>query len=270
MESICTFVPSKDYSGSIKTVHFVQEGNFKALPQPFCYPIHHLFLVTSGNGILHLMDSVFPLEKGCLFFSFPQCLYSIDATDDFSYIYISFMGECVTDVLNRSGVCVERPVYTGYEHLMELWQNSIQCVTTTNAGLMSEGVLQYTLAMLLRQHCQNKTFSSKKSRFALVIEYVDNHYRDPELTLTDLANTFTYTPKYLSHIFSEYMGVGFTKYINTLRVQYACKLMEEGATSVAEVASSCGFADPMYFSRLFKHHTGFSPQAFMKRCAIEE
>jgi len=66
-------------------------------------------------------------------------------------------------------------------------------------------------------------------------------------------------------LFKNKMGIGFTKYLNNLRVQQACRLMEEGNASITKVAAQCGFADPMYFSKVFKHYTGFSPQVFLKR-----
>ena len=91
MDSICRFVPAKDYIGSFKTVRFVKEGKFKTLSQPFYYPIHYLFLVTVGTGTLKLNGTDYPLTSGSLFFSFPQYFYEIDASDDFSYIYISFI-----------------------------------------------------------------------------------------------------------------------------------------------------------------------------------
>jgi AraC-like DNA-binding protein len=37
-------------------------------------------------------------------------------------------------------------------------------------------------------------------------------------------------------------------------------LLKERGMNVAECALRCGYADPAYFSRVFKKHFGFSPK----------
>ena len=104
-----------------------------------------------------------------------------------------------------------------------------------------------------------------EERFAQILEQINVCYTDPEFSLGILAEAVSYSPKYLSRVFKNKMGIGFTKYLNNLRVQQACRLMEEGNASITKVAVQCGFADPMYFSKVFKYYTGFSPQVFLKR-----
>ena len=65
------------------------------------------------------------------------------------------------------------------------------------------------------------------------------------------------------------MDISFTEYVNNLRVQYACRLMDQGENAVAEIAARCGYADPLYFSKVFKKKNGLSPQGYMKRRAAE-
>jgi AraC-like DNA-binding protein len=40
--------------------------------------------------------------------------------------------------------------------------------------------------------------------------------------------------------------------------------MEQGFTSVQDIAAMCGFNDPYYFSRVFKDHMNVSPKAHME------
>ena len=51
MNSICKFMPVKDYGGNIKAVNFVFEAEFKKLPQPFFNPIHRIHLMNGWAGI---------------------------------------------------------------------------------------------------------------------------------------------------------------------------------------------------------------------------
>jgi transcriptional regulator GlxA family with amidase domain len=43
------------------------------------------------------------------------------------------------------------------------------------------------------------------------------------------------------------------------RIKHACQLLRQTTKTVAEVAYSCGFSDPKYFSRCFKQSIGMSP-----------
>jgi len=50
-----------------------------------------------------------------------------------------------------------------------------------------------------------------------------------------------------------------------LKVEWARTLLASGVSNVSETARRVGYADPFYFSRVFKKRTGRSPRAWMKR-----
>ena len=267
MRSICRFIPAREYPGSIRTVKFVLEGRFHVLRQPFYYPIPYLFLVTAGTGTLHLDGRDFPLAAGHLFFSLPQYRYTLDASDDFVYLYISFMGDCVHTVFEKLGISAQRPVFAGFSHLIDFWTDAISRVTPENANLLSEGVLLYTLAQIAPAETVEQRRSESARRFDLITEYIDLHYTQQCMSLDEVAAAFSYTPKYLSRIFKAHMQIGFTEYVNNLRVQHACRMLESTVFSIAETAASCGFVDPQYFSKVFRSKTGLSQLAYRKRYA---
>ena len=54
--SICEFMPTKNYNKDLKIVNFVYESEIKKLKQPFIRPIFVMNLVIKGNGILKMND----------------------------------------------------------------------------------------------------------------------------------------------------------------------------------------------------------------------
>ena len=52
------------------------------------------------------------------------------------------------------------------------------------------------------------------------------------------------------------------KYITDLRISSAITLLANTKLPVNTVALSVGFNDPLYFSRFFKKHTGYSPREY--------
>ena len=45
-------------------------------------------------------------------------------------------------------------------------------------------------------------------------------------------------------------------------MEYASQLLREGALSVSEVARSCGYPDPLTFSKAFKRTLGVTPSQY--------
>lgn len=70
--------------------------------------------------------------------------------------------------------------------------------------------------------------------------------------------------EYLCHIFKKYSGLSIFTYIHQLRIQRAQYLLLNSELSIQQIAESVGFADPYYFSRLFKRFTTCSPTEFRR------
>lgn len=267
-DSICNFIPVKNYTGSIKTVHFVYESDFKTLKQPFLHPIYYACLVTGGCGRLTVYDNSYELEQGTLFFSFPGVPYTIDADEKFKYMYVSFMGTGAVSLLENVGIELKSCVYPGFDHLVDFWMSSITRANAKNANMLSEGVLLYTLSFIGNDGVSKQKEEPEKL-FEMLVDYVDSHYRDPDISLGKLSGIFSYTEKYISYLFRTKMNIGFNRYLNNLRFQYARELISENLYSVSEIAIRCGYSDPLYFSKVFKKMLGCSPREYIKRFKSE-
>ena len=61
-------------------------------------------------------------------------------------------------------------------------------------------------------------------------------------------------------------GVSPKAYIDSLRIDYAKKLLSQKEMSVAEVSYSIGFGEPLYFSTSFRKAVGLSPTEYKNKC----
>ena len=263
-ESICRFLPAKNEEANLKTVRFVYETECLALTQPFVHPIYVLHIVTEGNAVLRIEGQQYQLKRGDIFFAFPAVLHYLDASDDFKYIYISFMGSGAALLLSRCGVTPQKPIYPDFSFLCPMFESSIRRITPTNANMLTEGVLYYTLSFLDKGEGESDSRKNGDSLFEMIVNYVDHHYRDSDMSLGNLADTFSYTEKYLSSLFKKNMQIGFVNYLNNLRIQYANELIATGALSMAEIAEACGYSDYSYFAKVFKKNTGSTPKKSMQ------
>ena len=192
-DSICKFMPAKGYSSDIRTVHFVYETEFKRLQQPFFSPTYRIVLVTKGTAMLKTHSGTFDLKPGSIFFTLPVDLHEIDAGDDFEYYYISFVGSGVAALLEELGITPSSPVYFDEYGLTDFWKASIQRINDKNINVLTESVLLYTLSFI--NNASDKDRKSTEKQFDFIIDYINNHYRERDLSLKKLAEIFSYTEK---------------------------------------------------------------------------
>ena len=60
--------------------------------------------VYSGSGILNTTDKQIELKKGDIFFTFPSLPFCVDSPNDFSCIYISFLGTRANMIMKKIGI----------------------------------------------------------------------------------------------------------------------------------------------------------------------
>ncbi len=271
-ESICRFLPAKNEETSIKTVRFVYETECAKLSQPFVHPIYVLHIVTCGTAVLQIDSREYSLKRGDIFFAFPAYPYYLFPSKDFEYIYISFMGSGVASVLTKCKVSPSAPYYNDYGFLCDMFENAIRRITLQNANILTESVLYYALSFLFGSNENDETESKRflGGVFETIVDYVDHHYRENDLSLGRLANVFSYSEKYLSSLFKKHIQMGFINYLNNLRIQYANELIEKGEMTIGEIAQSCGYRDYSYFSRVFKKSTGKTPTECLKYMKIKK
>lgn len=83
-------------------------------------------------------------------------------------------------------------------------------------------------------------------------------YLDPKLNINYLARKIGSNRTYLGQYF-RYKGTTFYSYINSLRIEHACKMIEEGNLIISEIAFDCGFNSLRTFRRVFYEQKGCSP-----------
>ncbi len=260
--SICRFVPVKDYNANIRTIHFVYETDFHKFSQPFIKPIYYAYIIVKGEGVLKMLSSEYYLKRGTLFFTFPGQPFEIEAEDEFEYYYISFMGTNINNMLERLEITPINPVFADFEHILGFWEDSIRRINVTNANILTESVLLYTLSFINNQTSNSHT--KAKNLFEEIVEYIDANYTHRDISLKKIADIFSYTPKYVSYLLKKNLNVKFTDYLTSLRIQYALSLIDQNERVVSVISAKCGFSDAPYFSKVFKEALGTSPSEYIK------
>ena len=100
-------------------------------------------------------------------------------------------------------------------------------------------------------------------RIDRMLAYIEKNYRE-DLKLEDLAGEFNFNYHYLSAYFSQQMQEGFSDYLNRVRINKACRLLQESTLPISQISSEVGYAEHSYFCRVFKKITGETPSVWRR------
>ncbi|MGI5894057.1 MAG: AraC family transcriptional regulator [Candidatus Merdivicinus sp.] len=120
---------------------------------------------------------------------------------------------------------------------------------------------QYSLLCQESIHMQEKKQNQNEQN---IIAYLNDHYRDSDLSLTTLSLQFGMTEIYLSSLIRKLLGENFQVYIEKLRIRDANHLLEEQKLSISQIGSAVGYENANSFSRAYKRIMGYSPSQHIK------
>ena len=112
---------------------------------------------------------------------------------------------------------------------------------------------------ILEKIDNNKKMSIAATPLVNCIQYMDEHFRDPNLDIEAVCNIGFMSVSSLQRAFNKYLRVSPKQYLIRLRMNHALNLLTMNELSVKEIAFACGFTDEKYFSRAFKKKYGYSP-----------
>jgi AraC-like DNA-binding protein len=86
--------------------------------------------------------------------------------------------------------------------------------------------------------------------------FIDQHFDDPDLSASHLADTLDYHPGSLSRLFHKHTGITVIEYITQVRLRHAKSLLQHTEEKVSVIARQCGFHETTYFCRWLRKHAG--------------
>ena len=134
------------------------------------------------------------------------------------------------------------------------------------SGKNMESAIAYAKKMISQAIEIRDQNSGNKNRSILktVVDFIDSHYMDEEISLNTVANVANVSSNHFSALFSQNMGQTFIEYLTTLRMNKAKELLRCTGMRSSEIAGEIGYKDAHYFSYLFKKTQGMTPSDYRK------
>ena len=122
--------------------------------------------------------------------------------------------------------------------------------------LLGQLVEEYTKQHLPKEQMVQSTEAT------VVCDFLESHYME-NISLNDLCNMTGLSKYYLLRSFTREKGISPYSYLETIRIDRAKKLLEQGVMPV-DAAIQTGFSDQSHFSNFFKRYIGLTPKQYSK------
>lgn len=197
----------------------------------------------------------------CLFRPKEAQIYCVNGVES-TYYWIHFSGNEAESMLS---FFKERAYNVGAVPEFEYYCHGPSEDMTCDAEyveLLCEGRLIALIAVIAQRVTADKTKSRGMKMIAPALAVMN---LGREASNDELSRLCNLSKSYFIKTFREAMGVSPQQYYLSLMVNKGCYLLTNTFYNVGEISRLCGVEDSLYFSRMFKKHTGVSPLSYRKR-----
>ena len=159
--------------------------------------------------------------------------------------------------VRESGQPVENQVYThAANHSTDLRIASVYPLQDANGAIIGT-------ASVWRPVASGDTLPDWYGSLKRVVAFIDKNYAQP-LTLKALAEKSGLSVTHFRRRFSAILHISPSRYIATIRVNAAIKLLTSTRMLLTEIAHACGFYDQSHFIRTFKRIRRQTPAQYRR------
>lgn len=229
-----------------------------------------IYIAIKGKGVYAVKNKKYELERGNAVLVYPgeKAVYQADEKEPWNYMWIGFRGYRCEEYITYMGFSKENPIVKIQEidSIKECIFRMLQAKEfTVEDELMRMGQLLQIMALFMKenqtgeknqlQDCPTQVYV----KYAL--EYMHMHYKE-KIKIDHIADIIGISRSYLTRIFKKELQKSPQEYLIQLRLEYAAKMLKSTAEPINMVASNCGYADSLSFSKAFKRQYGMSPKEY--------
>lgn len=120
----------------------------------------------------------------------------------------------------------------------------------------------FQLALRLNEGMNRERDNTTRKVILEAKEYIQEHYKDPDLSVEMICRQLHMSPAYFSTLFKRETGQTYVAYLTDIRLGKAVELLNETDDKTYVIARKVGYQEQNYFSYVFKKKFGVSPTKY--------
>lgn len=231
---------------------------------------YQLFYIAAGKAHFWFDDAEHVVTAGHMVLYRPQeerrYIYYLEDHPEVFWVY--FSGSEAAAVLQAHEIPLDGHVF--YSGIMPEYKNTfrrmIQELQLCQYAYRdyTAGLFQMMLVLVSRQRQERRSINgTTREQIEAAAAYFNENYI-ARINVDEYAESLHMSTAWFIRSFKQYVGLSPARYIQSLRIVNAQRLLERTKYSIGEVSEIVGYDNPLYFSRVFKKETGLSPAQYRK------
>lgn len=244
--------------------------NFYSMNRLSTWPHLHkeveLIYVKRGYADCYADRQCFSIAEGDMFIAFPnQIHYYLNSIPGEYFVYV-----VSTDAIwgMKNLLYNNKPVQNALYDLkgtpIHALFEQIYAQSGEHKETMQAGLLNQLLYYIIQEISLKPQIKTDNSTIHAVLNFCAQNFTG-NITLEDVAQALHLNKYHISHLLNKKLGIGFSAYISTLRVDKACRQLADGDKTIADISEESGFGSIRSFNRAFAQIMHMTPLEYRRQ-----
>ena len=251
----------------------VEAYSFKGIMQKFPNHFHDYYVIgfiESGERCLSCKNRKYTVEPGDLLLFNPRDNHTCEQIDgrtlDYRCINVhpETMSKAAFEITGKDYLPYFSPAVIFHSELASLLRELHMIIMEEEKDFRKEEIFFFLLEQLIEEFSEEGIEQSgpeENRETKIICNYLEKNYMK-NITLDELSGLTGLSKYYLLRSFTKQKGISPYRYLETIRIDRAKKLLEQGVLPI-EAALQTGFTDQSHFSNFFKKFIGLTPKQYM-------
>jgi AraC-like DNA-binding protein len=240
---------------------------FRNVAEGRTLPEFQLVYISEGEGVFCAEDKTYKVNSGSMLLLLPgmKHFYKPLYETGWHEYWVGFTGSYFTGLVNK-GILSKEHIFFEIglrDYVLSIFTRVFDEVRSQRPYYQVKACsLVFSLLAEMLSHERRKEQPNYSQQIVEKAKYYMEENVSKEIDIPSIAQETGVSTSRLNEVFKTYTSMTPYQYYLQIKINKACRLLEQEDIPIKEAAFRLGFEDQYYFSRLFKQKTGIPPSGW--------